>query len=162
MGQVISLNARGLVRSAEIVLWTSTWLPNRIPRNFMYRPFVGGFCAALRFEECTTLPPSNNSDNNSLFRADWHEKHGRRDNIRICRIEKKNVDDVYDRVVKMANEIVVITSKQHISVCHLLPARNPRSRPILAKFVRRETNFRVLTQTKNLKNSFKKLVFMTK
>ena len=142
----------------DCVAWTSIRLPKRIPKNFMDRPFVGGFCAAPVFEDCKAPPPSNNTNNTSLFCADSHEQHGRTRNIRIFEVQN-NDEDVCDCVVNVATEIVVTISKQHISVCLRLPSRKPRSRPILEKFVRRETNFRVLTQKRNLKNSSKKTCF---
>ena len=40
------------------VVSTSIWLPKRILINFIDRPFVSDFCAASRFEECKTSPPS--------------------------------------------------------------------------------------------------------
>ena len=45
------------------VAWISIWLPQRIPRNFIDRPFVRGFCTASGFEECKRSPPSKNADN---------------------------------------------------------------------------------------------------
>ena len=59
-----------------------------------------------------------------------------------------NDEDVTERVVEVAKDIEVTISKQHISVCHRLRSRNPGSRPIFAKFVRRETKFRFIN-TKN-------------
>ena len=56
MGQCISFNALGLVRTAKIVLRGHPCLPKRIPRNFIYRPFLCGFNAALGFKVCKTSP----------------------------------------------------------------------------------------------------------
>ena len=52
----------------DCVAWTCIWLPKGIPRNFMDRPFLCGFCTASGFEECKTSAPSNNSDITSLGR----------------------------------------------------------------------------------------------
>ena len=57
----------------------------------------------------------------------------------------------------MANKIGVTISKQNISVCHRLPPTNPRSRLKIAKFVRSESKFRVMTQETILKNSSKNI-----
>ena len=132
-------------------------MPKRIPKNFMDRPFLCGFCAASGFEECKTSPTSNNADIASLLCADSNEQYRRRDNIRILGVDEINDEDVYERVVEMANDNGVSISKQKISVCHRLPSRNQISLPKFAKFVRRETKFCVMTHRRNLKNSFKKL-----
>ena len=82
--------------------------------------------------------------------ADSKEQYGRRDNIRISGVEKNNDEDAYERVVEATNEIGLTISKKN-SVCHRLPSRNPESRPRIAKFARRETKFRVMTQEKNIR-----------
>ena len=64
----------------DCVVWTSVWLPKRISRNFMDRPFISGFCTASGYEERKTSPPSN-ADITNLFCADLNEQYGRRDNI---------------------------------------------------------------------------------
>ena len=107
------------------VAWKSIWLPKRRPINFMDRPFLCGFCAAARFEECKTSPPSKNADIMSLFCADSNEQHGRRANIRIFQVEEINDEDVYERVVKVAKDIGVTIPKQDIKVYRRQPSRNP-------------------------------------
>ena len=116
-------------------------------------PLFMWFVHCIKVEECKTSPPSNKSDFTSLFSADSNERYGRRDNIRIDGVEVINEGDVYERLVELANYNGVTISKQDISVCHRLPSKNWGSSLKLAKFVRRETKFRVVTHRGNLKNS---------
>ena len=112
-------------------------------------PFFMWFCVASGIEKCKTLPPSDNADITSLFCADSNEQFGRRDNIRISGVEKFKDELVYERVLEVASDIGVTISKQDISLCHHLPSRNPGSRPIIAKFVRRETKFGIMAHKGN-------------
>ena len=47
----------------------------------------------------------------SIVCADLKEQYGRRDNIRILGLEENNDEDVYERVVEVANDIGVTISK---------------------------------------------------
>ena len=95
----------------DCVAWTSIWLPKLITGNFMDRSFFCGFCAASGFEECKKSPPSNISDITSLLCG---FECGPYDNIRIFGVVQ--IEDVYDRVVEVANDIGVTIYKQDISV----------------------------------------------
>ena len=130
----------------------------RIPKKFMDRPCLFDFCVVPGFEACNTSPASNNANITSSFSADSNENYARRDNIRIFGVEEINNEDVFGSVVGKASDLGVTISKQDISVCHCLPPRNRVSRPIVAKFVRSETKFRVMTDERNLKNSFEKII----
>ena len=145
----------------DCVARTSIWLPKRISRNFMDCPFLCGFCAESGLEERKTSLPSNKAVITSFFCVDLIEQNGRHDNIRILEVEEMTGEDVYERVVEVANDIRVTTSKQHVSVWHRLPYRNPRFSPIIEEFVRRETIFQDMTYKRKLKNSSKKLTLMT-
>ena len=57
-----------------------------------------------------------------------------------------NDEDVYEHVVEVTKEFGLTIFKQKISVCLRLHSKNPRSRPIFATFVQRDTNFRVMAQ----------------
>ena len=110
--------------------------------------FFGGFCAASGFEECKTSPPTKNAGFRSFCCANLTEQYDRRDNIHIFEVEKRNDEVAYERVLEVGDNIGVTIFKQNISVSHPLPSRNPGSRPIPAKFVQRETKFRLMTHKK--------------
>ena len=61
----------------DCVAWTSKWLSERIPRNFMECPFLCIFRAALGFEEWKTSSPSKNPVYRSLFCVNSNEQYGR-------------------------------------------------------------------------------------
>ena len=105
------------------------------------------------------MKSAKHADIRLSFCADSNEQCDRRDNILIFGVEDEIDEDVYERVVEVANDIGVTVSKQDITVCHHLPSRNPRSRSNIAKIVRRETKFRIKTRKRNFKNSIKKLSF---
>ena len=108
-------------------------------------------------KRCKTSPRSTNANFTSLFWADSIEQYGRRDNIRFFGVEENTDGDEYDRLVEVTNDIGVTISKQDISVCHRLPSLNQGSRPKIAKFVRCETKFHVVTHKRKFENSPKKL-----
>ena len=137
----------------DFVAWTTTWWLERIPKSFMDRLFKISFCTASGFEGCKTSPPSNNADITKFFCADSNEQYGRHDNISFFGVEEKKDEDVYKSVVEVENDIGVPNSKQDNRVCHRLPSRNTGSRPVLAKFVRRETKLHAMTHTRKKKTS---------
>ena len=97
-----------------------------------------------------------------MFCADSIEQYGRRDNIGTFGFQEIIDEVVYARVVYVAEDIRVTTSKQDTSVNHPLLFKNPRSRPISPKIVRRETKFRVMTHISNLKISSGQIYFNVK
>ena len=119
-------------------------------------PLLLCFLSCTSFEECKTSPPSNNADNTSLFSAEPNKQYGR-DNIRISRVEEINDEDKYEPMVEVASDIGGTLSKQDITVCNSLPSRDPGSRPTIAKFVRSEAQFLLLTHEGNLEKSTKKI-----
>ena len=129
---------------------------------FTDHPFPCGFCAASGLEKCITTPSSINADTTSLFYAGSNEQYGRRYNIHLFGVEDFDDEDVYARVVKLANDIGVTISKQNLSMCHCLPSRNPGSRPIIARCGGRETKLCVVTHKRNFeKTHLKKPIIMT-
>ena len=126
------------------VAWTSIKVPKHIQRNLMDRPLLCVFRASSGIEDFKISPLSNNADITGLNCADSIEQYDRRDNIRIFGVEI-NDEAVYECVVEVANDTRVTISKQSFSVCHRGPSTNLSSRPIIAKFVRSETKFRVMT-----------------
>ena len=61
-------------------------------------------------------------------------------------------EDPYEKVVEVAGKIGVTIKRDDISVCHRLASRSG-IRPIIVKFVRRETKFQIMKHKKSLKNS---------
>ena len=121
MGQCISFNALGLVRTAKIVSHADLYICQSAYRENSCIAQLCSFCAASGFEECKTSPPSNNSDITSLLCADSNEQYGRRANIRNLRVEEIDNEDVCELVVQVPNDIGVTGSIQNIGVSS--PAR---------------------------------------
>ena len=158
---LIECNGPGLGKGC--VAWVSTWLPEKLPKGFMNRKFLCGFCAAAEIEKLkeetveqvksvdeVKVKLANNVDQNksglaSLFSADTVEQYGRRDNIRIFGVKENNDEDIYQEVINVAKSAGVNMNKSDISICHRVPSRstvNPR--PVIVKFVRRELKHRVM------------------
>ena len=66
--------------------------PQKIPKGFMNRPFMCGFCAA---SEVSDLCEKQSQDSpitgklSSLFKADSNEQYGRRENVRIFGVKEE-------------------------------------------------------------------------
>ena len=114
MGQCMSFNALGLVRTAKIVLHGHLYRCQSVYRETSW---IAHFYVvfACGFEQYETSPTSNNADLMSLFCKDSDEQFGRRDNIRSFGVEEFN-EDVNERVIEVAKDIGVTISKQDISV----------------------------------------------
>ena len=134
--------------------WVPTWLPKRVPRGFMERPILCGFCAAAQVAQlkATTFDakPDDTSKLFSLLQSDANEQYGRRDNIRIFGLDEAKDENPYDVVVHVAKLVRVNIKKTDISVCHRLPSRRGK-KPLIVKFVRRETKFEIMRNKKKLK-----------
>ena len=106
--------------------WILTWLPKRVPRGFMERLFMCGFCAATEVARFKAVPPQPIDECSKmipLFHADTNEMYGRRDNIRIFSLEEATDEDLYQNVVEVAQQLGLEISKNDISVCHRVPSR---------------------------------------
>ena len=75
----------------------------------------------------------------NLSSSDANEQYGRRENVRIFGVEEQTGEDMYQQVVDVVKGTGVEICKSAISVCHRLPARGQSGKPIIVKFVRRET-----------------------
>ena len=88
-------------------------------------------------------PPKNEvSQEFSLegtFQADAIGKKGRRDNVRIKSVIGECGEDLYQKVVDIAEKARVGLEEDFISVCHKLPIRKTGPKTIIAKVVRRHT-----------------------
>ena len=160
-GSCILFKALGLVRTAKIVLRGLLYGCLSAAQKIKGSPLFCGFCALSGFEECKTMPPTHNAVIKNLFCAASNEMYGRLDHICIFGVEEIYNEGLFERAVEVANDNGVTISKQDISVCHRLPSRNPGSWPRIAKFVRRETKFRVIIQKKNFEKLIQKSFLTT-
>ena len=112
------------------VAWVPTWLPKRIPKGFLNRPFLCGFCAASEVsqlcEKQSQVPEKSSIsvELSSLFNADSNEQYGRRDNVRIFGVKEETNEDVYQKVIDVAEKTGYQISKTDFSVCYRVPSRN--------------------------------------
>ena len=93
--------------------WVPTLLPKRVPRGFMERPFLCGFCAAEEVAKLKTNPAPNDEASKlfSLLQRDANEQYGRRDNIRIFGLDESPDED--QAVLDVANKVAEIQKKSH-------------------------------------------------
>ena len=88
--------------------WVPTWLPKKIHKGFMDRPFLCGFCAAAEVADLQSKlakiaeKPQISGELSSLFNADSNQQYGRRDNVRIFGVEEAPYEDVYQAVIDVA------------------------------------------------------------
>ena len=131
------------------IVWSRIWLPERIPKNFLTRPFLCGFCAHDKIAETGTPQ----LEGRARFEADAMQQYGRRDNVRIVGLDDGGSnEDPYEEVIKVACYCGVNVKRDDISVCHRLPSRNGGKRPLIARFVRREKKIELMRNKKNLKS----------
>ena len=123
---LIECNGPGLVKGC--VAWVSTWLPEKLPKGFMNRKFLCGFCAAAEIEKLkeetveqvksvdeVKVKLANNVEQTksglaSLFSSDAVEQYGRRDNIRIFGVKEKADEDIYEEVINVAKSAGVVST----------------------------------------------------
>ena len=134
--------------------WVPTRLPKRVPRGFMERPFLCGFCAAEEVAKLKTNPAPNDEASKlfSLLQSDANEQYGRRDNISIFGLDESPDEDPYQVVLDVANKVGVKIQKNDISVCHRVPSRKGE-RPLIVKFVRGQKRFELISSKKKLRDS---------
>ena len=75
-------------------------------------------------------------------------------------MEEAPNEDVYQAVIDVAEKAGCQVSRADISICHRVPSRNVKpgqGRPIIAKFVRRQTKIGLMTNKKKLKDSENKI-----
>ena len=134
--------------------WVPTWLPKLVPRGFMERPFLCGFCAAEEVAKLKTNSTPNDEASKlfSLLQSDANEQYGRRHNILIFGLEESPDEGPYQAVLDVANMVGVEIQKSYISVCHRVPSRKGK-RPLIVKFVRRQKKFELMSSKKKLRDS---------
>ena len=67
-------------------------------------------------------------------------------------MEEQTGEDVYQQVVDVVKGTGVELCKSDISVCHRLSARGQSGKPIIAKFVRRETKLALMKKKSGLRH----------
>ena len=83
------------------VIGTNNWVPMLIPKNFFSRPFLCGFCAVeeLKKNQCSAA-----GDLSPVIEADSIEQYGRRENVRIFGVVEEPGEDVFAKVVSVAEK----------------------------------------------------------
>ena len=159
---LIECTGKGPDKGKGCQSWVPTWLPKKIHRGFMDRPFLCGFCAAAEVADLQSKlakiaeKSQISGELSSLFNADSNQQYGRRDNVRIFGVEGAPNEDVYQAVIDVAEKAGCQVSRADISICHRVPSRNVKpgqGRPIIAKFVRRQTKIGLMTNKKKFKDS---------
>ena len=74
----------------------------------------------------------------AVIEADSIEQYGRRENVRIFGVEEEQCEDVFAKVVSVAEKAGVSITPNDVSICHRLPSGGTGSKQLIAKFVRRE------------------------
>ena len=146
------------------VAWVPVWLPARLPKNFTERVFLCDYCA---FTEVEKLRKEAHGDSNvqktnlsNFFLSDTNEQYGRREIVRIFGVEEQTGEDVYQRVVDVVKGTSVEIGERDISVCHRLPARGQSGKPMIVKFVRRETKLALMKKKSGLRHLSGRPIFI--
>ncbi|KAJ8246345.1 hypothetical protein GJAV_G00266670 [Gymnothorax javanicus] len=88
------------------------------------------------------------------FRIDELEQYSRRDNVVIRGIPEEEGEDTNETIKKVGEAIGVNIEDIDISVSHRFGrSQNGKPRPIVVKFVRRDTRTKVMQAKKNLRGS---------
>ena len=132
------------------VIWTNVWVPTQIPKNFFARPFLCGFCA---FEGLSKASRGTMEDLAPFTEADSIEQYERRENLRIFGVQEEPGEDVYPKVVSVAEKAGVQITANDVSTCHRLPGGGSGPKPLIAKFVRRDTKLQLMKNNRTLKNT---------
>ena len=68
-------------------------------------------------------------------------------------MEDEPGEDVFAKVVSVAEKAGVSITKNDVSICHRLPSGGTGPKPLIAKFVRRETKHQLMKNKRNSKNA---------
>ena len=94
------------------------------------------------------------------FELDRLEQYSRRESIRICGVDETTGEDTDDLVRELAADIGVTLKPEDISVSHRLPGRPGSTRPIIVKFVRRNTKTTMMKNKRKLRDANRKGVYI--
>ena len=87
------------------------------------------------------------------FELDKLEQYSRKENIKVFGLDEREGEDTNEMIVKLASDIGIQISQSDISVSHRLPGPRGKPRPIIAKFVRRDTKSLIMKNKKNLNSN---------
>ena len=90
-------------------------------------------------------------DLSSVLEADSFEQYGRGEIVRIFGVDEYPCEDVFAKVVIVAERASVIIKSNDVSTCHCLPSGGKGPKPILSKFVRRDNKHQLMKKKRNLK-----------
>ena len=86
------------------------------------------------------------------FEIDRLEQYSRRENIRVFGVAETADELTNDVIVKVAADMGVVITERDISVSHRIGKKTgTKPRPIIAKFVRRDTKTAIMRSKRNLK-----------
>ena len=68
-------------------------------------------------------------------------------------MEEEPGEDVFAKVVSVAEKAGVSITKNDVCICHHLPGGDTGPKALIAKFLRRETNHQIRKNKRNLKNT---------
>ena len=92
-----------------------------------------------------------------IIDSDIIEQYGRaeerREKVRIFGVQEEPGEDVYEKVVSVAEKAGVQITANDVSTCHRLPGGRSGPEPLIAKFVRRDTKHQLMKNKHNLKNT---------
>ena len=133
------------------IIWTNVWVPTLFSNNFFSgRPFLCGFCAIQELQKMRT---STVDDRSPIIQAESIEKYGRKENVRIFGVEEQSDEDVFAKVVGVAEKAGVTITASVVSTCHRLQGGGEGPKPLFAKFVRRDSKHQLMKHKKNLKET---------
>ena len=92
-------------------------------------------------------------DRSLIIEADSIEQCGRRENVRIFGVEEEPDEDVFAKVVSVAEKAGVTIFARDVSACHRLPGGGKGQKPLIAKFVRWDTKHQFMKHRRNLKET---------
>lgn len=85
------------------------------------------------------------------YERDDLEQHGRKGSVRIVGVREETDENAIEQVQKVAEAAGITIGSDDISACHRLGPKRDGARPIICKFVSRQTKARLMKDRKNLK-----------
>ena len=90
-------------------------------------------------------------DLSSVVEADSTEPYGCRENVSIVGVDEEQGEDIFAKVVSVAEKAGASITKNDVSICNRLPSGGTGPKPLIAMFVRRETKHQLKKNKRNLK-----------
>ena len=94
------------------------------------------------------------------FELDRQNQYSRRESVRISGISEKEGEYTNDIVKKLAVDIGASLTQDDIIVSHRLPGRPGTAKPIIVKFVRRDTKTTLMKSKRRLRDIDRKGFFL--